>query len=110
MGESLPLALWNLAGSNRRRYGGYIIHLGVVLMAIGIIGIEIFQTETQGTIPVGGQLSLGQYSDHVTTPWRIGTRRMGGISPGRWSACTKMENRLANCIHAGITITNHSSR
>jgi len=31
-------------------------------MAIGIIGIEIFQTQTQGTIPVGGQLSLGRYS------------------------------------------------
>ncbi len=37
-------------GRNRRRYGGYTIHLGVVFMAIGIIGIEIFQTETQGTI------------------------------------------------------------
>jgi cytochrome c-type biogenesis protein CcmF len=61
-GESLPLALWKLVGRNRRRYGGYTIHLGVVLMAIGIIGIEIFQTETQGTIPVGGQLSLGQYT------------------------------------------------
>ncbi len=61
-GESLPLAFWRLAGRNRRRYGGYTIHLGVVLMAIGIIGIEIFQTETQGTIPVGGQLSLGDYS------------------------------------------------
>jgi cytochrome c-type biogenesis protein CcmF len=60
-GESLPLALWRLAGRNRRRYGGYIIHLGVVLMAIGIMGIEIFQTETQGTIPQGGELSIGQY-------------------------------------------------
>jgi cytochrome c-type biogenesis protein CcmF len=62
MGESLPLALWKLTGRNRRRYGGYTIHLGVVLMAIGIIGIEVFQTQTQGTIPVGGQLSLGRYS------------------------------------------------
>jgi cytochrome c-type biogenesis protein CcmF len=60
-GESLPLALWRLAGRNRRRYGGYIIHLGVVLMAIGIIGIEVFQTETQGTIPQNGELSLGPY-------------------------------------------------
>ena len=61
-GESLGLALWRLAGRNRRRYGGYIIHLGIVLMAIGIIGIEVFQTETQGTVPVGGSLSLGEYS------------------------------------------------
>lgn len=60
--ESLPVALWRLVGRNRRRYGGYIIHLGVVLMAIGIIGIEMFQTETQGTIPQGGQLTLGRYT------------------------------------------------
>jgi cytochrome c-type biogenesis protein CcmF len=61
-GESLPVALWRLAGRNRRRYGGYVIHLGVVLMAIGIIGIEIFQTETQGTIAQGERISLGKYS------------------------------------------------
>jgi cytochrome c-type biogenesis protein CcmF len=60
-GEPLPSALLNLASRNRRRYGGYVIHLGVVLMAVGIIGIEVFQTETQGTIPQGGQLSLGDY-------------------------------------------------
>ena len=61
-GESLPVALWRLAGRNRRRYGGYVIHLGVVLMAIGIIGIEVFQTETQGTISQGQRLSLGRYA------------------------------------------------
>ncbi len=61
-GENLPLALWRLAGRNRRRYGGYIIHLGVVLMALGIIGIEIFQTETQGTISQGETLTLGRYT------------------------------------------------
>jgi len=61
-GESLPVALWHLAGRNRRRYGGYVIHLGVVLMALGIIGMEMFQTETQGTIPQGGSLTLGNYS------------------------------------------------
>jgi cytochrome c-type biogenesis protein CcmF len=61
-GESFPVALWRLAGRNRRRYGGYVIHLGVVLMAIGIIGIELFQTETQGTLAQGEQISLGKYT------------------------------------------------
>ena len=60
--ESLPLAFWRMAIRNRRRYGGYIIHLGVVLMAIGIIGIEMFQTETQGTLARGESLSLGRYT------------------------------------------------
>ncbi|MCX8024694.1 MAG: heme lyase CcmF/NrfE family subunit [Thermanaerothrix sp.] len=61
-GENYLLALWNLAGRNRRRYGGYIIHLGVVLMALGIIGIELFQTETQGTVQPGGSIRLGNYT------------------------------------------------
>jgi cytochrome c-type biogenesis protein CcmF len=60
-GESLPLALWRLIGRNRRRYGGYVIHLGVVLMGLGIIGIELFQTQTQGTLSQGEQLTLGRY-------------------------------------------------
>ena len=61
-GEFLPVALWRLAGRDRRRYGGYIIHLGVVLMSLGVIGIEIFQTQTQGTVAQGQELSLGNYS------------------------------------------------
>jgi len=61
-GESFFKALIHLASRNRRRYGGYIIHLGVVLMAVGIIGIEIFQTETQGTIPQGESITLGDYT------------------------------------------------
>jgi cytochrome c-type biogenesis protein CcmF len=60
--ENLFTSLWLLVGRNRRRYGGYIIHLGVVLMALGIIGIELFQTETQGTIPQGGEIRLGGYT------------------------------------------------
>ena len=60
--ESLPVALWRLAERDRRRYGGYIIHLGVVLMAIGIIGIEIFQSETQSTVPQNGTINIGKYS------------------------------------------------
>jgi cytochrome c-type biogenesis protein CcmF len=60
-GENLPVALVRMAGRNRRRYGGFVIHLGVVLMAFGIIGIEIFQTETQGTLGRGEQLTLGRY-------------------------------------------------
>ncbi len=46
---------------NRRRYGGYWIHLGVLLMAFGIIGIEMFQQETQIHMVVGDSVALGEY-------------------------------------------------
>ncbi|HZU86829.1 MAG TPA: cytochrome c-type biogenesis CcmF C-terminal domain-containing protein, partial [Anaerolineaceae bacterium] len=61
-GESLPVALWRLGGLNRRRYGGMIIHLGIVLMSLGVIGIEMFQTETQGQVERNSSLELAGYT------------------------------------------------
>jgi cytochrome c-type biogenesis protein CcmF len=60
-GENLLVALNRLVGKNRRRYGGILIHLSIVLMSLGIIGIEMFQTKTQGSIPQGQVLKLGNY-------------------------------------------------
>ena len=60
--ESFLTALARLAGRNRRRYGGYIIHISMMLMAIGILGIEVFQTETQGTLAQGESLQLDGYT------------------------------------------------
>jgi cytochrome c-type biogenesis protein CcmF len=61
-GESVPEAFWKLAGRNRRRYGGFIIHLSMAIMALGVVGIELFQVETQGTLPQGGSLKLAGYT------------------------------------------------
>ncbi|MDX9850604.1 MAG: heme lyase CcmF/NrfE family subunit [Anaerolineaceae bacterium] len=61
-GENYLEALWKLTTRNRRRYGGYIIHLSVVFMAIGIIGIELFQTETQGRLAPGESTTLAGYT------------------------------------------------
>jgi cytochrome c-type biogenesis protein CcmF len=61
-GENIFTAIWNLTSRNRRRYGGYIIHISMMLMAIGILGIESFQVSTQGTIGVGQSLNLSNYT------------------------------------------------
>ena len=60
--ENFFTALWTLISRNRRRYGGYIIHISMMLMAVGILGINIFQIQTQGTLPVDGSLKLGNYT------------------------------------------------
>jgi cytochrome c-type biogenesis protein CcmF len=57
-GESYPVALWTLIGRNRRRYGGYMIHIGVVLLAIGIIGSRFYQVETQRNLAVGESMTI----------------------------------------------------
>jgi cytochrome c-type biogenesis protein CcmF len=55
-------ALGKLISRNHRRYGGYIIHLGVVMLALGVIGDENFKEETQSTLTVGESLSVAGYS------------------------------------------------
>lgn len=61
-GENFFTALSRLMGRNRRRYGGYIIHISIALMAIGVLGIELFQTETQGTVAQGEELNISGYT------------------------------------------------
>jgi cytochrome c-type biogenesis protein CcmF len=60
--ESGWKAFGSLVRHNRRRYGGYLIHIGVALMGLGIIGIEMFQTTTQGMVAEGESLQLSGYT------------------------------------------------
>lgn len=60
-GENPLQAFFKLVSRNQRRYGGYIIHLGVVLIALGFIGDSYFKVETQGTVPVGETISISDY-------------------------------------------------
>lgn len=60
-GESPFRALSALIGRNRRRYGGYIIHLGVLVMAMGIISNELYQQETQIRLTRGQSVGLGDF-------------------------------------------------
>src|SRR3990172_7668264 len=61
-GENPFTALFKLVVNNRRRFGGYIIHLGVVMIALGFIGDAFFKTETQGTLSMGETITIGEYS------------------------------------------------
>jgi cytochrome c-type biogenesis protein CcmF len=60
-GEKLLPAYSNMLSRNRRRYGGYWIHIGVLVMAIGVIGSALFQQETQIRLQSGESVSLGDY-------------------------------------------------
>jgi len=60
-GQPYWRALLTLFQHNRRRYGGYMIHLGVVIMAIGIITSSVYQLETQQAVSAGQTITLGNY-------------------------------------------------
>ncbi|HJO02559.1 MAG TPA: heme lyase CcmF/NrfE family subunit [Acidobacteriota bacterium] len=59
--ESWPQALVGLTLRNKRRYGGYVIHVGIVLMAIGITGSSVFQREVEATLRPGETIDVGSY-------------------------------------------------
>jgi cytochrome c-type biogenesis protein CcmF len=61
-GENYLVALNRIIVRNRRRYGGYLVHLSIVLMAIGITGSYFFQQETQGALRRGETMTLGGYT------------------------------------------------
>lgn len=61
-GESFPVALVGLVSRNRRRYGGYLVHLALLLVAIGVISSVFFQQESAATVPTGKSLSVGRYT------------------------------------------------
>lgn len=55
-------ALSHLIGKNRRRYGGYVVHVGVVMVFIGIVASSVFKLELQRSMQVGDSASLGGYT------------------------------------------------
>jgi len=61
-GESYLTALNRLFARNRRRYGGYLIHVGVLVMGIGVIGSVNFQQQTQRSLAPGGSMTVGHYT------------------------------------------------
>jgi len=61
-GQSVPGALATLLGRNQRRYGGFVVHLGVVLIVIGITGSMNFSEERTATVAPGERLELGRFS------------------------------------------------
>ncbi len=60
--ESSPRALGKLVSKNPRRYGGYVVHVGVVLISIGIAGSSFFKLEEQRTVEHGQRFVVGRYS------------------------------------------------
>ncbi|MGH9418188.1 MAG: heme lyase CcmF/NrfE family subunit [Terriglobales bacterium] len=58
--RSLPAALVQLTARNTRRYGGYIVHVGVILLAIGITG-SAFNQDREAMMPDQATMQVGPY-------------------------------------------------
>ena len=59
--ESAPVALTRLVSKNRRRYGGYIVHVGFALMMMGWMGAA-YRQEAEASLAPGQTLRVGRYT------------------------------------------------
>ena len=60
-GQSLPAAMVHLWHRNTRRYGGYIVHFGVAVVIIGILGTP-FNQDKEKEMGYGDKMTIGPYT------------------------------------------------
>ncbi len=59
--EGVVAALFNLVAKNRRRYGGYIVHFGIIGMFIGFVG-SAWNLEREVTLSPGQTHQIGDFT------------------------------------------------
>lgn len=60
--ESHLKAFWGLLRSYRVHYGSYIVHIAILLMAIGVIGSSFYQVEKGATLMPGESMTINNYT------------------------------------------------
>ena len=76
-GESAVKALATLFEKNQRRYGGYVVHLGIVFMMIGFSG-GFFNEELLENVSPGDSVAIHDYRLHYLTADPIPAQHYGG--------------------------------
>ena len=59
---SWPVAVVGLPGRDPRRYGGYLVHLGVAIIAIAVVGSMVYQEQTRAAIAPGESFEASGYT------------------------------------------------
>jgi len=55
------MAFLGLMSANRPRYGGYIVHLAIVMLAFGVVGSSFYDLESDVLLSVGQRATIGDY-------------------------------------------------
>ena len=60
-GESVPRALGGLLRRHNRRYGGFVVHLGILVITLGVTGSQAWSVQTETTLKPGEAAELAGY-------------------------------------------------
>lgn len=62
MAENYVKAFFGLIWANRPRYGGYIVHIAIILIAIGVIGSSSYNVEKEAVLMPGESMTINDYT------------------------------------------------
>ena len=68
-GEAWGVALLKLAGGNRRRFGGYLAHIGVFAVAIGIAASSSMRSDREATLKPGESVTIAGRTLRLKSVW-----------------------------------------
>jgi cytochrome c-type biogenesis protein CcmF len=68
-GEGWATALGRLVSANPRRYGGYVAHIGVLFVALGVAASSSFRTEREATLRPGETLTVAGKTVRLVDVW-----------------------------------------
>jgi cytochrome c-type biogenesis protein CcmF len=78
-GEHYPLAFARLVGRNRRRYGGYIVHLGIVTYFVAFTG-QAFRTELEASLKPGEFVTMRSPFGHELQLTHLGVSQYEALN------------------------------
>ena len=102
--ESWPRALVRLAGRNRRRYGGYLVHAGIAVLILGVAASSAFIEQRDVRLSPGERIRIDDYE--VT--YREATARLGGDGGGTGAPISL--GAVLDVRRGGQAFTLHPSR
>ncbi|MBF0348380.1 MAG: heme lyase CcmF/NrfE family subunit [Magnetococcales bacterium] len=77
-GEGMTVALMGLFTRNKRRYGGFIVHFGILMMAMGFVGSGLFQEEKNLVLAQGDHVVIGR--------WKLVFEKIIDVEGKNWKA------------------------
>jgi cytochrome c-type biogenesis protein CcmF len=78
-GESPPLAFARLIARNRRRYGGYLVHVGIVIYFVAFSGMA-FRREMEATLKPGDSVQMASPFGHTYTLTHMGVSQYEALN------------------------------
>ena len=67
-GGSIPSSIRTVMTRNRRRYGGYIVHLGLVILLVGVAASSSFETKRDVVLKPGESVTIDGYRTTYVQP------------------------------------------